>query len=534
MANKTENNSDLRNTKFEEYLKEMRGEISSEEADKEIEEQLGQDVTYRSVDLSYSNFEDNEDSHPEDEAEVDIVPGMVFNEPEEEEFFEEEEEKPKKTHRVRNVILSVIAVILIIAMGAGFFVYKKLNMIGTNGDSFTGSGDMKNDIDASDIDSITDAASLQALLKGWYSNGGDKMQSKYVRNILLLGVDSDSKLSDTMMLASINIRRKTISLVSFYRDSYTYMDDGKNQYYAKMNAAYRYGGAKFVVKTIENDYKIKIDDYAMVGYDTFPKMIDALGGVDVKVTKREADYLNETWWRWTRTKKKITFKAGNMHMDGEHALMFCRIRKLDSDIGRTERQRRVVLSVMDTVKDASLSELNNMINVILPNLKTSMTKTQLLNYAKDALQDDWVNFKISQSPVPTEEYCLPGYAGDQWIWICDYEGAAADLQEMLYGQTNIKLDPDRSSALDFAKGETSATTNASDYGSYNPSTTYYRQTTTAAPATGPRYSSTTARFDPFEDEGGEEVIEDTTRATTSPTTAQSTTRSTTRRIPVFD
>lgn len=360
-------------------------------------------------------------------------------------------EPTKKKKGKKGKTAGIIAIILVVAilLTGIFFVLGKLNLIGSVGDDeWFGS----NDIDASQIDSITDADSLNALLKSWATNGGDKMNSKYVKNILLLGVDSDSKLSDSMILMSINERTKQINMVSFYRDSYTYIRNNTfGGFFAKMNAAYGYGGAKCVVRTIEDDYKIKIDDYALVDYDSFPKVIDALGGVDVNVTKAEADYLNRTWKKWSRTGKKIQFKEGKMHMDGEHALMFCRIRKLDSDVERTERQRRVITALMDRFKTASLKQMNSAINTLLPYIKTSMSKGQIVGYAKDAIVKNWSDYKIVQFSMPTEKTSLAGYAGDQWIWICDYEGAAYILQKKLYGQTNITLDPNRTSALTFAK-----------------------------------------------------------------------------------
>lgn len=385
---------------------------------------------------------------------------------------------PKKKKKVGRIVLAVILALIILAGTIlGIFVYRKLNMIGSNVDEYTGVEEiLENDIDASAIDSITDASSLTALMKAWYLNGGEPMSSKNVTNILLIGIDSDSKLSDSMMVLSVNRLAKTLSLVSFYRDSYTYMETetGANAF-AKMNAAYYYGGAEMVQDVIEKDYKIKIDDYALVGYDSFPALVDALGGVDVKVTKKEANYLNKTWKKWTRTGNKIQFKAGTMHMDGEHALMFARIRKLDSDINRTERQRRVITAIMDQFKSASLSEVNAAMNAILPEIKTSMKKSQMVNLATDAVTGGWLKYPMTQAVMPPVEYCEEGYADDQWIWICDYEGAAFELQNMLYGQSNITLAEDRKNALDFSNGKTMTTTRGQYAGNY----TY---TTRPAPA----------------------------------------------------
>lgn len=372
----------------------------------------------------------------------------------------------KKTWRK---ILAVLLALLIVAGTVlGVFVYRKLNLIGSNVDDYTGTEEvLTNDIDASAIDSITDAGSLTALMKAWYLNDGELMHSKNVKNILLIGIDSDSKLSDSMMLLSVNRLEKTLSLVSFYRDSYTYMETAdRASAFAKMNAAYYYGGAEMVVDVIEKDYKIDIDDYALVGYDSFPAMVDALGGVDVKVTKKEAEYLNKTWKKWTRTGNKIQFTAGKMHMDGEHALMFSRIRKLDSDINRTERQRRVITAIISQFKNASTKQVNAAINAILPEIKTSMRKSQILDLASDAVTGGWLKYPMTQAVMPPVEYCEEGYAGDQWIWICDYEGAAFELQNMLYGQSNITLAEDRKNALDFSNGKTMTTTRGQYAGNY--------------------------------------------------------------------
>ncbi|MBR1827806.1 MAG: LCP family protein, partial [Clostridia bacterium] len=372
----------------------------------------------------------------------------------------------KKTGR--KILAAILALIIIAGTVLGVFVYRKLNLVGSNVDEYTGIETeeiLENDIDASAIDSITDAGSLTALMKAWYLNGGEAMHSKNVKNILLIGIDSDSKLSDSMMVLSVNRLAKTLSLVSFYRDSYTYMETEEGaSAFAKMNAAYYYGGAEMVVDVIEKDYKIDIDDYALVGYDSFPKLVDALGGVDVKVTKKEANYLNKTWKKWTRTGKKIQFKAGTMHMDGEHALMFARIRKLDSDINRTERQRRVITAIMTQFKSASVKQVNAAINAILPEVKTSMRKSQMLDLASDAVTQGWLKYPLTQAVMPPVEYCKEGYAGEQWIWICDYEGAAFELQNMLYGQSNITLAEDRKNALDFSNGKTMTTTRGAGSG----------------------------------------------------------------------
>lgn len=355
-------------------------------------------------------------------------------------------QRKQKKRKIRWTAFGLVLVLLFVLFaGAGI---SELNHFSLSNDTYHGTGKLPNDIHVGEISSVANAASLRDFLKQWSQNDGDKMSSQYVHNILLLGIDSDSKLSDTMILVSVNERTRQTHMVSFYRDSYTYLPKGTGGTYCKLNAAYAYGGAAQTVKTIEDDYKFKINRYFLVDYDTFPKAIDALGGVDVKVTKKEAKYLNKTWKKWTRTHKKIQFHDGLMHMDGEHALMFCRIRKLDSDIGRTNRQRRVMTAILNQVKNADLEGVNQLMDSVKNDIKTDMPEREREALAARLIKGHWQTYPVAQLTMPDEKTGKEGYAGDQWIWIVDYEQAAHKLQNALYGQSNIELPKDRSKPLE--------------------------------------------------------------------------------------
>ena len=209
------------------------------------------------------------------------------------------------------------------------------------------------------------------------------------------------------------------------------------------------------------------------------------------VTKKEANYLNKTWKKWTRTGKKIQFKAGTMHMDGEHALMFARIRKLDSDINRTERQRRVITAIMTQFKSASVKQVNAAINAILPEVKTSMRKSQMLDLASDAVTQGWLKYPLTQAVMPPVEYCKEGYAGEQWIWICDYEGAAFELQNMLYGQSNITLAEDSGNRTYTTRPAYTGSNNGGSGGSGG--TTAYQTTSAQTTQSGGWWNQTTTQ-----------------------------------------
>lgn len=386
--------------------------------------------------------------------------------------------------KAQKVIIIIVAVILILAIIAGVFVWSKLSLI--KRDDFDGDeGITYEDINIEDMDSITDATSLNDYLKKWATNGGKKMSASYVKNVLLVG--QRDGLTDSMMLISVNEKAKTVSMVSFYRDSWTYISpNGKKESFGKLNWAYGKGGVKCLVETIENDYKIKIDDYVMVDTDSFPLLIDALGGVDVNVTEKEATYLNNTWREWTFTGNPVSFKAGMNHLNGEKALMFCRIRKLDSDVGRTERQRRVISAVMTSFKDAGVSKVNNAINTLLPNVKTSMSNSEMLSFASKAVSNGWLKYPISQETMPTESTGKIGTAGNgQSVWLIDYEAAAHELQILLYGKSNINLSEERSSPISLKSTASQPQGNSYSYTGSATKKSNYSQNVKLAPSTEP-------------------------------------------------
>ncbi len=357
-------------------------------------------------------------------------------------YFWSHRSKKQKT------IIIVIAIILILLIVFFAFIWSKLSLLGTADEEPV--AEVTEEVDMEALDDLADANTLNGIIKNWALNDVKKMSDKSVKNILLIGLDSVSGCTDSMIIASVNEKTQKITLASLYRDSYTYIVPKKGSpTYGKLNWAYSKGGISVLLSTIENNYKIKIDDYAIVNYQTFPKVIDALGGVDVYVTEKEATFLNQTWYEWSLTgnEQPKPYETGTNHLQGEMALTFCRIRKLDSDINRTERQRRVITSTLSSMKNANLSQLNNVVNNVFPYITTDMSKTTILGYAGDAITSGWLKYDIEQMAMPSEKLCKSGYAGSQWIWIVDYPAGAQELQKTLYGTTNIELDPDRVSVL---------------------------------------------------------------------------------------
>ncbi|HAQ39751.1 MAG TPA: LytR family transcriptional regulator [Clostridiales bacterium] len=203
----------------------------------------------------------------------------------------------------------------------------------------------------------------------------DSMISKDIVNILLIGQDKrpgeEVARSDSMIIATINKKTNSIKLTSLMRDMYVQIpgyDDNK------INAAYALGGMDLLTEAVESNFLIKIDGCIEVDFAGFEKIIDEIGGIDIDLNRDEAYYLSRS--------SGSRFSEGVNRLTGETALTYSRIRYVgNDDYERTERQRNVLVSVFEEIKDSNLKTLLEMADDILPLVTTNLTNTQILNLA---------------------------------------------------------------------------------------------------------------------------------------------------------
>ncbi|MGN1317181.1 MAG: LCP family protein [Acutalibacteraceae bacterium] len=375
---------------------------------------------------------------------------------------------PKKKKIVVSIIAVFLAIVLTLTTVLGIFIGKKFGLLGDNINGLEYDDTIYDDGEFDDINIDIGSAGFKQALQDWATQGNEnKMSSKNVINVLLVGADSrqgtNSGNTDVMMLVSLNKKTKELKLVSFLRDSYLYIEGKNNSYCTKLNAAFSMGGPECLLQTIENNYKIEIDNYVMVNFESFKSIIDAMGGVTVDVQKYEADY--------NYTKFKINLPYGeNVTLNGEQALCFCRIRGCDADgdVSRTRRQRQVIEAIIDKVTSASVSDLNKYIDILLPYVETGYSKTQIFSLGVQALTGKWYNYERTQLQMPDEE-CRTSGSANAWIWVVDYQLAAYKLQTELYGQSNITLPENRVSIIDIYRG--ASYSGSSSSGSSNTVTT---------------------------------------------------------------
>lgn len=322
--------------------------------------------------------------------------------------------------RIRKVVLIILAVLALMVIGAYAFLQaqlSKINRVSAGETQFTAE-DFEEDEEGPDtLDSVD-----------WGEQNGIETQEGVV-NILLVGQDTrqsgERARSDSMIVLSIDNNRKRLSMVSLMRDLYVQIPGYSDN---KLNAAYRFGGFELLDATIETNFGIKIDHNVEVDFTGFQEIIDAIGGIDITLNSAEVDYLSDV---------NSGLQVGVNHLDGKTALWYARIRKVGTgterdDFGRTQRQRIVIQTVFQQMKDKPWNELLALYDTVAGVLTTDMNNDEILSLALTA-------YNIGADSI--DEYRVPedgGYSGQRIRKMAvlvpnDWNVLRANLQEFIYG-----------------------------------------------------------------------------------------------------
>ena len=196
----------------------------------------------------------------------------------------------------------------------------------------------------------------------------------YIYNILLIGQDArpgeGRQRSDSMILCTINTEKKTLMMTSFLRDTYVDIPDFRDRTFEdnRLNACYAFGGVELLNNAMELNFGIEIDHNIEVDFTGFERIVNTLGGVYIYLTQAEANIVGGG------------AIAGMNLLNGAQALTYSRIRSLDSDFGRTNRQRTVLLSMYDSIRRLSPEQISSLVNVLLTMVTTDMTNTDIVKY----------------------------------------------------------------------------------------------------------------------------------------------------------
>ena len=197
-------------------------------------------------------------------------------------------------------------------------------------------------------------------------------------NILLIGQDArpgeGRSRSDVMILCTFNKSTKTLTMTSFLRDLYVQIPGYGN---SKLNHTYVWGGMELLNETLEKNFGIHVDGNLEVNFERFSQLIELLGGVDMELRQDEANYINR--------EVGGSLTSGMQHLNGQQALTYARIRKLDADadFSRTNRQRKLLTSLIGEFKNSSLTTVLSLLNEALPMLTTDMTQSEIVGYVTE-------------------------------------------------------------------------------------------------------------------------------------------------------
>lgn len=258
--------------------------------------------------------------------------------------------------------------------------------------------------------------------------------SEHVLNILLVGQDrregeKERTRSDTMILVTINMKDKQVTLTSFMRDLYVKIPGYYNN---RLNVAYRLGGAELLFDTLEYNFGIRPDHFVEVDFSGFRKVVDMVGGIDMELTKKEANHLNNNEFGYDFPEEDWHLKEGMNHLNGKQALAYARIRKIDAtgDFARTDRQRRVVTSLIEKTKTMNVLEINSLVLTVSDIISTDMTANEIMGYVAELapLLEDMNEVESIQIPADGK-YKMTGVEGVGSVLVPDLPGNSKVIAE---------------------------------------------------------------------------------------------------------
>lgn len=305
------------------------------------------------------------------------------------------EGKQKKGLKIFGIIILILIIILALIIGVTYwYVNSKLSKM------------QQVEINEQDLD-----VSVQA----------EENLANY-RNIAIFGIDSredtysKGNRSDCIIIASINNETKEVKLVSVYRDTYV---DIEGHGLDKITHAYSYGEAPLAISTLNRNLDLNIKEFITVNFDAVQEIIDSIGGVTMTITDEEVSHISG-----------IT-QAGTYNLTGEQALAYARIRyATGGDYKRTERMRDVLTAVVNKVKLFNISQLNTLVDTVLPKIYTNITANEIFSLMPSA-----TSFKITDSigwPYETQGITL-----DRWYGIpITLESNVTRLHQEVFGENN--------------------------------------------------------------------------------------------------
>lgn len=303
----------------------------------------------------------------------------------------------KKCNKYLKIIISCIVLIIVTGLGGGvYYINSKINKV-------------------QKVKVNKDNLSI---------NKSQVEKEKHIKNIALFGIDAPkgkAGRSDAIMILTLDEEHKVMKLTSIMRDSYVdipgYGDD-------KITHAYAFGGPELAMKTLNENFKVNVEDFMAVNFTSLPEIIDKLGGVKINIIPEEIHHI-----------PGIT-SPGEQVLNGAEALAYSRIRyATGGDYKRTERQRVVLEAVFEKLKSTPTKEYPSLIDDFLPYVETNMSSMDMIKLATDVAP--LVKGNLETARFPLDGYCDGKMINGVWYLVYDRQATLNQIQEYIYDNKNL-------------------------------------------------------------------------------------------------
>lgn len=346
--------------------------------------------------------------------------------------------KKKKKWSTKKKVLVVILIILLVLLlvAGGIFLYlmlklDKVNSVPREHDNSIYESIVTLPPEEENPNSEPDSPSsqiddLQSQIDDIVAGATPIKFSDDVYNILLIGTDARTHdyrgRSDSMILVSINKKTQQLVMTSIMRDIYISIPGIG---YSRLNHSYSWGGADLLIQTLQENFRIRIDKFVQVDFQSFESVIDSVGGVNIYINEDEMaimkNYLGDQ-----------AHGAGVYRLNGKQALGYARIRYIgNADFERTQRQRTVLQELLKSAQALSPVEMNDMLDTILPMLTTDLTKGEMLDLIFHAAS--YLKYERVEQRVPYDNMWWSLRVDGMAVLGIDFDATISKMIDVIYG-----------------------------------------------------------------------------------------------------
>ena len=397
-----------------------------------------------------------EEKNEEQEEKLEEQPEEQKAAPEQDDKDDPEKHPVRHYIRHHRALVTILVIVMVVdaLLGAAYgYVHSKYELLqyteGKFDNEVSAESTSEDKATAEDVESRADSSDLAEAAT--VQAEGDIFSDSDVYNLLLIGTDdrttkfSDNARGDSCISMSINRRTKKIHLISFERAMGVPILGGDYEgQYDWLTHTFRYGGPYLMTQEIRENFRVDVDKFIRINIRSLIELVDCAGGVDLMLTREEADNINHPegtysagYIRGMHVEDTVQqdLHPGLNHLNGSTAMVYARLRSIDSDWHRVQRQRRVIMATLDNLRKLDITQLDSMLNNMLPLVQTNLTEqdcTNLILLAPEFLSADVDDMTI---PLANTYGMMTGLEGRR-MFAVDFRTNAHVIRSVIYGNAS--------------------------------------------------------------------------------------------------